>query len=131
MIDNVNHPNHYTTGFALRPLECIDLTKHLPFSLGNAVKYVWRSGKKGSDAKAVEDLEKAVWYIDLWDCNPEIARPGNGFATAREIFALVVPEVTNRYAAVKALLECRTEDARELIDRMKREVRQVAEGEDV
>lgn len=129
-IDNVNHPQHYTAGFELRRLECIDITKHLPFSLGNAVKYVWRAGKKGDDAKALEDLEKALWYIDLWDVNPEITRPQFGFGAARMIFDLTVPENSLRYAAVQKLLEEDTENARDLIDRMKREIRQGAEAED-
>lgn len=63
-MDNVNHPAHYETGFATRSVECIDVTRHLPFSLGNAVKYLWRAGKKGDKAKAFEDLDKAEWYID-------------------------------------------------------------------
>ena len=129
-IDNVNHPQHYTTGFELRPLECIDITKHLPFSLGNAVKYVWRAGKKGDDVKALEDLEKALWYIDLWDVNPETTRPQFGFGAARMIFDLTVPENSLRYAAVQKLLEEDTENARDLIDRMKREIRRGAEAED-
>ena len=44
MEDNVNHPRHYTGIHAT--VECIDVTRHLPFALGNAVKYIWRAGKK-------------------------------------------------------------------------------------
>ena len=61
--DNVNHPKHYTEGFAPVNIECIDITRHMGFCLGNAFKYVWRAGKKGGKEKAVEDLEKAKWYI--------------------------------------------------------------------
>ena len=58
--DPVQHPAHYTTG----KIECIDYIedKELGFHLGNAVKYITRAGKK-DPAKTVEDLEKAVWYI--------------------------------------------------------------------
>ena len=58
--DPVEHPKHYTTG----KIECIDYIedKELGFHLGNAVKYITRAGKK-DPAKTVEDLEKAVWYI--------------------------------------------------------------------
>lgn len=66
MSDNVNHPSHYTTGFESSPLECIDITRHMPFVLGNAFKYVWRAGKKGGKYKAIEDLQKAQWYIQEW-----------------------------------------------------------------
>jgi hypothetical protein len=65
--DNVNHPKHYMEGGpAARNIECIDITRYLPFSLGNAVKYVWRSGNKGGTDKAMEDLDKALWYLDDW-----------------------------------------------------------------
>ncbi|SMP32063.1 DUF3310 domain-containing protein [Shimia sagamensis] len=58
MSDPVNHPAHY----ASHPsgVECIDIVEHMNFSLGNAVKYIWRAGLKGDD---IEDLEKAEFYI--------------------------------------------------------------------
>lgn len=57
--DPVNHPQHYTSHPS--GIECIDVTQHMNFCVGNAVKYLWRAGLKGD---AVEDLEKAVWYIN-------------------------------------------------------------------
>lgn len=59
--DPVNHPAHYTDG----SIEVIDFIedKGLGFHLGNAVKYIARSGKK-DPAKTVEDLKKAVWYLN-------------------------------------------------------------------
>ena len=59
--DNVNHPAHYTFG----NIEVIDFIedKKLGFHLGNAVKYISRAGRKNPD-KTVEDLRKAVWYIN-------------------------------------------------------------------
>lgn len=57
--DPVNHPKHYN----IHPsgIECIQVTEHMSFNLGNAVKYIWRAGIKNSDHK--EDLQKALWYI--------------------------------------------------------------------
>ena len=59
MTDNVNHPKHYTEHPS--GVECIEITEHMGFCLGNAVKYIWRASLKG---KEVEDLRKARWYID-------------------------------------------------------------------
>lgn len=58
--DPVNHPSHYTDG----KIEVIDYIedKDLGFCLGNAVKYISRAGKK-DQRKEVEDLQKAIWYI--------------------------------------------------------------------
>lgn len=58
--DPVNHPAHYTDG-RIEVIEYIE-DKKLGYCLGNAVKYISRAGKK-DPAKEVEDLEKAVWYI--------------------------------------------------------------------
>lgn len=57
--DPVNYPAHYTEHPS--GIECIQVTEHMGFCLGNAVKYIWRADLKGS---AVEDLRKAVWYIE-------------------------------------------------------------------
>ena len=64
--DNVNHPKHYTSDPS--GIECIDITRHRNFNVGNAIKYLWRNGlkidaDKSSINKQIEDLEKAVWYI--------------------------------------------------------------------
>lgn len=61
--DMVNHPPHYTNGPNLGKLECLDITRWMPFTLGNAFKYVWRAGLKGN---AKEDFEKAKFYLDDW-----------------------------------------------------------------
>jgi hypothetical protein len=62
----VNHPKHYNELGAKcskceHPIECIDVVERMEFNIGNAVKYLWRVGKK-SDSP-FEDLEKAIWYI--------------------------------------------------------------------
>lgn len=59
--DPVNHPKHYTQHPS--GVECITITRHMNFNLGNAIKYVWRAGLKGS-APTIQDLEKARWYLD-------------------------------------------------------------------
>jgi hypothetical protein len=65
-MSNVDHPDHYQSD----RYECIDVIESLGlgsgFSIGSAIKYLWRAGRKGD---AVEDLEKARWYLDR-----EIAR---------------------------------------------------------
>lgn len=59
--DPVNHPVGYTTHPS--GIECIEVTRHMGFNIGNAIKYMWRCGIK-PDADAIQDLEKARWYID-------------------------------------------------------------------
>jgi len=60
MNDPINHPTHYTDG-AIEVIDYIE-DKRLGYHLGNAVKYISRAGKK-DPSKTVEDLQKAVWYI--------------------------------------------------------------------
>lgn len=55
----VNHPPHYTSHPS--GVECIDVTEHYNFCVGNAIKYLWRAGLKND---AIEDLKKARWYVD-------------------------------------------------------------------
>ena len=64
--DNVNHPKHYTSHPS--GIECITITRHYCFAIGNAIKYLWRAGLKKDASledkqKEIEDLEKAIWYI--------------------------------------------------------------------
>lgn len=56
--DVVNHPKHYTEHPS--GVECIQITEHMSFLLGNAMKYIWRNEAKNG----VEDLKKAIWYIE-------------------------------------------------------------------
>ena len=57
MADNVNHTKHYNSHPA--GIECIDVVEHMPFNVGNAIKYLWRSDHKNG----LEDLKKAEWYV--------------------------------------------------------------------
>lgn len=58
MNNPVNHPSHYTAHPS--GIEVIQITEHMNFCLGNAVKYILRCDHKG---KPVEDLQKAIWYL--------------------------------------------------------------------
>lgn len=64
--DSVNHPPHYTSHPS--GIEAIEVTRHMNFNLGNAMKYLWRAGIK-DEKKHIEDLQKAIFYI-----NDEIKR---------------------------------------------------------
>jgi hypothetical protein len=63
MTDATNPPHYQAHPSGI---ECIQITEHMNFCLGNAIKYIWRAGLKNN---AIEDLRKARWYIDR-----EIAR---------------------------------------------------------
>jgi hypothetical protein len=56
--DPVAHPRHYTSHPS--GVECIQITEHMGFCLGNAIKYIWRADLKNDD---IEDLKKAAWYV--------------------------------------------------------------------
>ena len=57
--DSVHKPKHYTEHPS--GIECIQITEHMGFNLGNAIKYIWRCDLKKD---AIEDLKKAKWYIE-------------------------------------------------------------------
>lgn len=62
--ESINHPDHYggdNTYEAIKVIEAWDLDKC--FYLGNVVKYISRAGKKDK-SKEIEDLKKALWYLD-------------------------------------------------------------------
>jgi len=67
MSDQINNSSHYTKHKS--GIECIQITEHMSFNLGNAVKYIWRADLKG---ESIQDLRKAAWYI-----NREITRREN------------------------------------------------------
>lgn len=67
--DRVYHPSHYTWLKDLCGIEVIDITRHMDFDLGNAIKYILRNGHKSEEGmsdkeKAIEDLQKAIFYIN-------------------------------------------------------------------
>ena len=69
MNERVDHPSHYTWLKEKCGIEVIDITRHLDFDLGNAIKYILRSGHKQEEGytsrqKQIEDLKKAAFYIN-------------------------------------------------------------------
>lgn len=68
MTDRVKHPEHYTNSNAVCKncgvkIECIDVTTHMNFNLGNAIKYIWRLDLKTEDP--CEDIRKAIQYLEF------------------------------------------------------------------
>jgi len=60
-LDLINHPPHYKSHPS--GIECIQITEHMGFCLGNVIKYVWRAGEKENTTR-LEDLKKAKWYLE-------------------------------------------------------------------
>lgn len=90
MKDAINHPPHYNDHPA--GIECIDVVEHFGFSVGNAIKYLWRAGLKGD---RVEDLKKARWYIDR-----EIEKAAKDAAAQQKTAAAIHRSEGARQAAV-------------------------------
>lgn len=61
MAEQVDHPDHYNQHPS--GIECIDVIEHLPFNIGNAIKYLWRAGLKLPN-EYEQDYKKAIWYIE-------------------------------------------------------------------
>lgn len=115
MEDRVNHPKHYAGVPAT--VECIDITRHLPFALGNAVKYIWRAGKKGGPEQEIEDLEKAQWYLDDWECWREHL-PEVEFSAALGILHTISSDDMDpmRWDAIECVLRNNMWNAKDVID---------------
>lgn len=67
--ERVDHPSHYTWLKDKCGIEVIDITRHLDFDTGNAIKYLLRAGHKSEEGysnkeKTIEDLKKAIFYIN-------------------------------------------------------------------
>ena len=116
MTDNVNHPAHYTSGFKFKKPECIDFTKHMSFCRGNAFKYVWRCGLKGDKAKAIEDLNKAKWYLSCEDC------AANNLEELRSLFKLLLSDRTHKFFALENIITGFNGLASDEIDEMIKEI---------
>lgn len=56
---NPTHYRNHPSG-----IECIQVTEHLPFCPGNAIKYIWRHASQPTPESQIEDLQKAIWYIN-------------------------------------------------------------------
>lgn len=75
MNDLINKPIHYTSHSS--GIECIQITEHMDFLLGNVVKYIWRGGSKEGNSK-LQDLKKAEWYLQRAISNEEKLLQNNG-----------------------------------------------------
>ncbi len=58
-VEDAINPAHYRKHPS--GIECIEVTRHMNFNVGNAIKYIWRHMDKGDP---IENLKKAQWYLD-------------------------------------------------------------------
>ena len=111
--DMVNKPPHYKDASGI---ECKEITCHrkMPFSLGNAIKYLYRAGSKGD---LLEDLKKAEWYLRVAYLNDErapkavevrlleVAAHRKTAVAGRALNAISLHEVAAAYREVKSEIE--------------------------
>ena len=90
--DFVNHPRHYNSHPS--GVEAIQLTEHMSFSLGSAMKYLLRAGLKDDP---IQDLSKAQWYITR-----ELMRRSDRLSALSSVLA---HETGARREAIRALAE--------------------------
>lgn len=112
--DPIN-PNHYKTDSGV---QAIDIAELFPYSLGNAIKYAWRAGKKDN---LKQDLEKCEWYLNRARLNGEDSLfmcNHSSVLRARRLFAKLnktdLPELN--YELVSRILDGRLEYALTHID---------------
>jgi len=81
--DPVSHPKHYNDHPS--GIECIAITRHMNFNVGNAIKYLWRHGKKDPQA-TIEDLKKAAFYIkdEIERLESQSMKPRSKLATGKK-----------------------------------------------
>lgn len=135
MSDAVNHPAYYNRG----SVEVIDFIEDwkLDFSMGSFIKYISRAGRK---VNAVEDLEKAKWYIKRYVEHPSEPIPAEwgtydwrGFAESQGLdyeLCLAIDIAYQIYLGDQA--EMRVNDVVALIDivigRLKRAAENIEHG---
>lgn len=83
LTDTVHHPKHYTSDDC--GVEAIEVTSLLPACISNAVKYVWRCGKKDED---LQELKKALWYIN-YSIDNDLPSSIEGLSDSLEYEALI------------------------------------------
>ena len=116
----VSHPSYYTqSGIEFVPeVECIDIIRHLPYTLGAAIGYIWRAGLKGDKAAALQDIEKAKWHICDWNT---YARANDALPEAARLVLRL--RATDGLAALKLAAICRLLSGLSAVD----EIRQLQE----
>ena len=116
MTDLVNHPQHYAEHY---DHEVIELTQHLSFCLGNAVKYILRAPFKGTE---LLDLQKAEWYeFSADECRAQVIARRESFSSILCSFrnALVTELVLACCRGDKTSLNAVLSDLREIVNRRK------------
>lgn len=108
-MEHVNHPQHYNSH--PNGIECIDIIRHYVCDIANAIKYLWRAGLKSEmgmeDAeKEIEDLKKALWYIE--DYRVKIPQLLLGHFKSRARMQQIVIEVTGH--SIDEIAYCGYED---------------------
>lgn len=108
-MEHVNHPKHYNSH--PNGIECIDIIRHYVCDIANAIKYLWRAGLKPEmgmeDAeKEIEDLKKALWYIE--DYRVKIPQLLLSHFKSRARIQQIVIEVTGH--AIDEIAYCGYED---------------------
>lgn len=125
--DPVSHPSHYASDgqFSFPDPECIMLTRLLDFNAGNAVKYIWRAGFKGSVA---EDLRKALWYMDdAIKTDWRVRRRTTAVSIAMTLVKMLRPAPDNAFAqnklhAIQFLCAGFPSYAKHIVEKMIKEV---------
>ena len=115
--DMVNKPPHYKDASGI---ECKEITCHrkMPFSLGNAIKYLYRAGSKGD---LLEDLKKAEWYLRVAYLNSE--------AVPEEVVRrLIEVAVVRKTAAGRALNLIRLHEIAAAYQVVKKEIEKLEAG---
>ena len=84
--DDPTNPKYYKDRYEIEPWRIL---RHMGFLRGNAMKYIWRAGEKGSSSDEILDLRKAIWYLtkeveDLENDITHSTRPGNASAKASD-----------------------------------------------
>lgn len=118
MEDNsVSHPSHYTSGFEAVPPECIRVAEQLMFRPGNAFKYVWRSGMKGGEEAAIQDLEKALQYLTfINDIDYTVGAEFETYTCAKIAFRAIKDDGSWKYSVLKLIVRCQYDLAAEAIE---------------
>ena len=108
-MEQVNHPKHYNQH--PNGIECIDIIRHYTCDIANAIKYLWRAGLKTEIGmedveKEIEDLHKALWYIE--DYRVKIPQLLLSHFKSRARIQQIVIEVTGH--AIDEIAYCGYED---------------------
>ena len=59
--EDATNPSYYKDRYEIEPWRIL---RHMGFLRGNAMKYIWRAGEKGSSSDEILDLRKAIWYLN-------------------------------------------------------------------